>query len=552
MQNPKHLLAVAILSIGIVYLANLFVDVMEVDAAQYASIAQEMYTGGSYLEVYHRGADYLDKPPLLFWVSSSAMAILGVSNVSYKLPPLLILLLGIYATYRFALLYHDRRTAFAAGMILATTQAYFLMTNDVRTDGLLTGWVIFSVWQCAAYLKQPRPLHLILAGIGIGMAMLAKGPIGAVILAVTILYDRMLSGRWRDLFKPGWLIVVLIAAIVLLPMCYGLYMQFDLHPEKTVYQLQGPSGLKFFFWTQSFGRITGDIYWDNNTPVYYFLLTFLWDFMPWTLVALPALVYAIRAHFYPGKSYPEYATIGGFICVLVLLSLSRYKLPHYIFPLFPFAAIFTARYLVSGSERVLKVLSVVQFVLLHAFFLMCGIVYVLFFPPEHLWLPLTTVLGLIAYWVVYRRMQTPSDRILWTGVIAAVSFNLMMSLHFYPHLMSYQSGSEAGRRIARDKRYVERAYYAYQKTSYSLDFYAGAYVPDIDDATLEQIPAGTWIYTTESGRDAIFSRWPSDFSTVVTFPHYHVSMLKWKFADRRSRDTVLEKRYLLEKRTSPE
>ncbi|MEO0008670.1 MAG: hypothetical protein RJA20_2866, partial [Bacteroidota bacterium] len=51
-------------------IAGLFLDIMDVDAAQYASIALEMTQNGSWLQVMHRGADYLDKPPLLFWLSA--------------------------------------------------------------------------------------------------------------------------------------------------------------------------------------------------------------------------------------------------------------------------------------------------------------------------------------------------------------------------------------------------------------------------------------------------------------------------------------------------
>jgi len=38
-------------------LGMIFIDIMEVDAAQYASISQEMLQTGDYLQVHHRGAD---------------------------------------------------------------------------------------------------------------------------------------------------------------------------------------------------------------------------------------------------------------------------------------------------------------------------------------------------------------------------------------------------------------------------------------------------------------------------------------------------------------
>src|SRR6187549_2480350 len=63
----RYTLFLGLILVG--YFLNLFIDVMEIDAAQYAAIAREMADTGNYLQVYHRGQDYLDKPPLLFWIS---------------------------------------------------------------------------------------------------------------------------------------------------------------------------------------------------------------------------------------------------------------------------------------------------------------------------------------------------------------------------------------------------------------------------------------------------------------------------------------------------
>ena len=148
--------ALAFSAIGLVYFFNMLIDIMDIDAAQYASISLEMLTNGSYLEVYHRGADYLDKPPMLFWLSSLSLGAFGINNFAYKLPAVLVIILGVYSTYRFTLMWYDRRKALYAALILASTQGMFLMTNDVRTDGMLTGFVIFSVWQLSRVFKGAK------------------------------------------------------------------------------------------------------------------------------------------------------------------------------------------------------------------------------------------------------------------------------------------------------------------------------------------------------------------------------------------------------------
>ena len=59
---------ILILFVFAIYFHNLFIDIMQIDAAQYAGISAEMAHTNSFLEVKEFQQDYLDKPPLLFWL----------------------------------------------------------------------------------------------------------------------------------------------------------------------------------------------------------------------------------------------------------------------------------------------------------------------------------------------------------------------------------------------------------------------------------------------------------------------------------------------------
>ncbi len=80
--------------------------------------------------------------------------------------------------------------------------------------------------------------------------------------------DWALKRQWRIFtLKPLTCSYYRYCCILLIPMSIGLYQQFDLHPEKIVNGKHGVSGLRFFYWSQSFGRITGESPWKNDVNI---------------------------------------------------------------------------------------------------------------------------------------------------------------------------------------------------------------------------------------------------------------------------------------------
>ena len=147
-NSHKVYLYYIIASIIIYIVGSIFIPLMEVDAVQYANISREMLQNQSFLQIFDQGKDYLDKPPLLFWMSSLSMYIFGINDFAYRLPSILMAIIAIYSTYKFTLLYYVKEIAILASLVLATSQAMFLITHDVRTDTMLMGWVILGICYC--------------------------------------------------------------------------------------------------------------------------------------------------------------------------------------------------------------------------------------------------------------------------------------------------------------------------------------------------------------------------------------------------------------------
>lgn len=537
-----HLLFAAI---AIIYLFNMFIDIMEIDAAQYALISLEMSWTKNFLQIFQQGQDYLDKPPLLFWLSSLSFTVFGISNFTYKLPSVLIAILGIYSVFRYSLLFYRKEVAIMAALILASSQALFLITNDVRTDTNLLGLTIFSMWQLSAYLKERKTQNLILAAIGVGSAMLAKGPIGIVVPAAAIGFDLILKRDWKKIFNPCWILFLLIVALILVPMSYGLYTQFDLHPEKTVYGLESPSGLRFYYWTQSFGRITGDNYWSNDTGFFYFFYTILWDFQPWIFMFIPALLLKLKKLIEMKFKVPgnmEYMSTGGFILIFLALSMSNYKLPHYIFVLLPFAAVITAEFIFSLKEKLQSRIAVFYFIIMHLFWMFIIVYFILFFPPQNFFIPMVLLIAYSVNITVFILTVDPLRKIILPTVISITALNFMLAADFYPKLLSYQSGSSIGKYI--EKNHRNKNVFCFHHNNLALDFYARRFSKRINKERLSSLNNGDLLVTTAKGWSEI--KHDSVYTIIEEFPSYKVSRLKLPFLIKKTRDAQISKAYLIE------
>ena len=106
------------------YITGMFNPIMEIDAMQYASMSRELLRGENFLHLLDNGQPYLDKPPLIFWVTALFFKIFGVSDFVYRLPSVLFSVLTIYAVFQFARLYYSRQTALIAALILSSCEAF--------------------------------------------------------------------------------------------------------------------------------------------------------------------------------------------------------------------------------------------------------------------------------------------------------------------------------------------------------------------------------------------------------------------------------------------
>lgn len=550
--NIHRLLPALFLAICI-YVLHVPVQIMDVDAAQYASMGREMLERGDFLHVFDRGNPYLDKPPLIFWLTAGSYWLFGMSNFAFKLPAILFALLGIFSVYRFGRLWYDRETGALAALLLGLTQGYFHFTNDVRTDVYLTNAVIASIWMLSEQYRKPRSWWWIGAFFFAGIGMLAKGPLGLVVPALALGTHVLIRGEFKAILNWRWFVGLFVVLIVLAPMLIGLYEQFDLHPEKLVNGRNGVSGLRFYFWEQSFGRITGENVWKNDSTPFFFVHSFAWSFLPWTLL----FVFGFANRSWDliqrkTRHYPEWISYGGFLLPFIALSFSKYKLPHYIYVVFPLASIIAAVWLVNvfreGKGKLISRVFYAQFILFVLVWILAGVVFLWFFPIRHGFEIAIAVLGLAGFsFFAFGGKFLTWQRFLLISASSALSINALMAIRFYPDVLSYQAGGTVGMFI-KDQKLNSGEVFNFKAGSRALDVYAQATIRDLTENQLDSLlnrNAHFYVYTGKQGFEFISTK-QAEKKIVMQLEDFPVTLLRMNFGNPQKRPETLRPKYLLE------
>lgn len=518
---------------------------MDVDAAQYASISREMSVTGSVLKIYNGGREYLDKPPLLFWLSSTMIWLTGSSELAYKLPSIIFAIWAGWGISRLGKSWFKGSVGSYAAVLWFSCQGFFLMNLDVRTDLLLTSCIVLAVWQFDRFLETESIRFGIFAGFLTGLAMLAKGPLGLILTGILTGLNLIVRNKWSLTLKPKTWIWLPVLLIVLIPMSIGLYQQF------------GSEGIYFYYWKQSFGRITGENEWRNDAGPFFLTQNLLWAALPWTFVFMAALgdfgKKLIQNRLKEDFFSFQFLCFLGIAIPLVVLSRSHYQLPHYIFVVLPFVCLFSARYLdkilanqafeVKGN--ILGLVSQI-FVTLVILIALLGEIFIL---SSERWEFRFSWFGLILLAFIYlQRFQYfsfPSFKLIIIPAFAAIWVNLYLNASFYPALMEFQPSKKVANWFIEQDISPEKLFIYKYGATHSLDYYTGKsnyvlYEPkDIADSRAE------YIVTNLEGCQEL-SNAGIHLKIVRAYPEYSVQFLSIPFLNPSTRKQQIRQLLLIQ------
>ena len=533
----------------VIYVQALFVPLIDKDAAHHANIALNMIQRNDYFSLIDRGKDYLDKPHLLFWSSVISFKIFGVTEFAHRLPALLYSLLSIYATYKLTRYLSDKTTAKIAALILATSQVFIMSIMDARMEAPLTAFIITGIWQLVVYIDKQRFTNLLFGALAVAMAFSTKGWVGPVLVFAACFFKILLENRWSVLAQmKTWLFVPLFAVFIS-PVLYAYYFQFDLHPEKVIRGMTNISGIKFILWDQNFERFDGSKWSDNgrNSSFFFLFHTFLWAFLPWCVAAYLALFFWIRRIIQRKKAGMKFAFAAlAFLFVLCVISLSKFKMPHYILMFCPLAAVFTAPYMRLALSRTagLRIYRPLKIFIAVGGAILSIALNFYFFQPQNLFIgvALTAVL-LLQVVLLFSRNLVPGVKILAISAVASIVINFFMNVNFFPTLMTYQGGNQMAREMKEKNIQIPHDdIILIEHGSHSFDFYTGYNHRVIEmnelDSVYPEMKDKYFLVMSHMKRDLEARGYSLQPRLVKT--DYRVSMPRLKFLNEETRMSVCD------------
>lgn len=533
--------------LAVAYVIGLFVPLMDSDAAHHANIALHMYQHDNFVDLVDKGRDYLDKPHLLFWLSALSYYVFGVTTVAYKIPSLLFSLAGIWATYRLGTRLYNRDTGRLAALILGSAQAFILACMDVRMDAILTSCMILAVWQLVETVHSRKWYHPVLAALFMALGFSTKGLVGIVMPGVAIFFYLLYQRAFRQIFHPRWILVGLMTAVFMLPVVYCYYLQFDRHPEKVIRGMTNISGIKFILWGQNIERLDGKSWGGGKRDYLFYLHTMLWAFLPWSILAYYAAGARLKELVQTGFRYikgQEGLTTATCILIFILISLSKFQLPHYLNILFPFFAILVAARLLNLAERnrdkTLKVLWGIQAGIAVLLVLLLAVVNGWFFPLHNWLIAVLAALALLACVSFLRGSALVKLISVSVGIAALV--NILLSGNFYPAIMNYQGGTQLAK-VAKEQQIPLDEVRFYQAHSFTFDFYT-KHLTAIDSTLPASVDKERWYFTSTPGLESIRAS-GLKVGEVIERDHFRVTRLSLKFLKPETRPQTFEKYYLV-------
>ncbi len=316
--------------------------------ARYGEIARIMLETGDWITPMQSvGVPFWAKPPLSTWASASFMWLFGVNAFSARLPSLLLSMGILWLVWDVTKKRNGLHAALVSILVLAGSLFFFLDAGTVMTDPSLLFCITLSLIAFWHALVNQQKVWGYLFFIGLGLGLLAKGPIALVLTGMPIFVWVLTHNRWRLMWQSlPWITGGLLMLLIALPW-YALA------------EMKTPGFIHYFIIGEHFHRFLdpgwgGDKYGFAHKAHYGMIWVYaVLGFLPWTVLGVVGLLHRMRQ--WPSLFQDKDGWVGYLLsCTLMPLLFFTFSgniIYPYVFPILPFLALLFSEILTRIDRR---------------------------------------------------------------------------------------------------------------------------------------------------------------------------------------------------------
>jgi 4-amino-4-deoxy-L-arabinose transferase-like glycosyltransferase len=191
------------------------------DESRFAQATSQMFESGDFIRISFQDEPRNKKPIGIHWLQAASVAALGGPEgriiQAFRVPSLLGALLCAFAVFKIGSLLYGRREGLIAGAAIACGLLLSTEAGIAKTDAALAGFIALSYVGLAMLRgEQKHKVAPWLFWLGFGMAALIKGPVGPLIVVLSIvmlvIWERKLDWLKGLVHWPSILLAVFIVA----------------------------------------------------------------------------------------------------------------------------------------------------------------------------------------------------------------------------------------------------------------------------------------------------------------------------------------------------
>ncbi len=284
------------------------------DEINFAETSREMVLTGNYTQAQVDYQQFWEKPPLFFWLQSSAMRIFGINEFAARFPNAVCGILTLMLLFAIGKKLKDEKFAW----LWVLTYAASILPQFYFKSGIIDPWfnlfMFIGIYAFAEYAQNKFRLKwLFISGLAAGLAALTKGPVGIGIVGLTIgIY--YIVNRFRN-FPPILHIVY-----------YVFFIGLSILPWVVIEVAQNGTWFLSEFFKYQLRLATTEDASHGGFFGYHFVVVFF--------LCFPVSAFAIRPLFQKTDASTNYLDfkkwmIITFWVVMIVFSIVQTKIAHY-------------------------------------------------------------------------------------------------------------------------------------------------------------------------------------------------------------------------------